>query len=163
MRKGKGWHGEPLRHSRAKRFGKAGGSYADAYKTKKAKITVKNHSKTLDFPKGKGNNIHTAITVPSTTLADKPISKKEHERRAKEVEKFLSEKFGGYTEIKGGGGWVSDEKGLIKEPVLIVHSYTDDTTYRKMDLEIQAFLEKKKKEWGQESMAYEFEESMHFI
>lgn len=149
---GKGWHYESHRHSLARKGIKTG---------RKSGFT--NRSKTFDFPKGKGMNIHTAITVPSTTNADKPISREEHNRRAREVETFLSEKFGGYTEIKGGGGWVSDEKGLIKEPVLIVHSYTDKKTYNSHDLEVKAFIEKKKKQWGQESMAYEYEESLHFV
>jgi len=142
---GKGWHGESQRHSLARRG-----------------ISTGSKSK-LDFPKGKGMDVHAAITVPSTTSADKPISKREHRRRAKEVETFLSKKFGGYTEVEAKGGWVSDEKGLIKEPVIVVHSYTDSKTYREHDLEVQAFIEKKKKKWKQESMAYEFEESLHFV
>jgi hypothetical protein len=146
----KGWRREPMRHALARKGVKTGRKRLPA-------------SRRTDFPKGKGLNRHTAIYVPSTTSADKPITREEHMRRARQAEQFLSKQFGGYTTIETKGGWVSETKGLIKEPVLVVHSYTTKEEYDKKDLKVKAFLEAKKKAWGQESMSFEYQDSLHFV
>jgi hypothetical protein len=150
MVKGKGWKNEPLRHSLARKGVKTGRK-------------VRPRSQRRDFPKGTGLNIHTAIYVPSTREGDKPITRRQHLKRAKEVEMFLANMFGGYTEIETRGGWVSEEKGLIKEPIIVVHAYTDRKTYNKNDELIQDFITTKKKRWGQEAISFEYEESLHFV
>jgi hypothetical protein len=146
---GKGWRNEPLRHSLARKGIKTG------------------RKNKLDFPKGKGNSVHTVIIVPSTKNFDEPISKAEHKKRAEEVKKFVSEELetdegSGFTEIKGSGGWV--EKGkVVEEPVKEVHNYTTPQVWKEKDLVVKAFIEKKKHQWGQSAIGFQHEETLHFI
>jgi hypothetical protein len=154
----KGWFNEPLRHSLARKGVRTG---RKSYSRKPR----------LDFPTGKGNEIHSVIVVPSTKDFDKPVSRAEFNRRAREVESFMSktletEKGGGFTEVKAKGGWVEKEDGkekVVREPVYEVHNYTTKEVWLRNDLEVKKFVEQKKKEWGQSSIGFQFEESMHFV
>ena len=117
-----------------------------------------------DFPKGKGNNIHIVILVPSTKGIDKKITKKQFKLRIKSVVKFLRKKFGGSTRIRGVGDFSSQELGKpVQEQIAKVETFTTTRNYNKADKNIRTFLKNKKKSWGQESIGYEFEESLHFV
>jgi hypothetical protein len=63
-----------------------------------------------------------AITVPSTVNVDQSGGSLQKEWVDRVLEK-LSGLFGGATAIPGVGAWVSDVKGLVKEDVVIVHSF----------------------------------------
>jgi hypothetical protein len=150
MVKGKGWYNEPLRHSLARKGVKTASKKRLDFPLKK------------DFKKGDHLPIHTAITVPSTKEGDVPVSKEEHRRRAKEVAKKLSGWFGGYTEVEARGGWV--EKGrLIKEPVYVVHAFAERDKYYEHDAKLQKYIESKQKEWGQFTIAFQYEDDLFFV
>ena len=118
--------------------------------------------KKYDFPKKKGNSVHLIIFVPSTEKYDKDISAKEFKDRIKEVSRFLTRLFGGTTKVKGIGSYQMDNK-YINEKVVLVESFTTPSKYNLHDKKVKRFLIEKKKEWGQDSMGYEFEETMYFV
>ena len=121
-----------------------------------------NHKSKKDFPKGKGLDIHIVIYVPSTSNVSKKISTQTFQRRIRETANFLSTKFGGATRVSDIGYWVSDKKGLVKEKVAKVECFTKRKDYYRYDMEIEKWIEQKKKEWGQEAISYEFEEALFF-
>lgn len=120
--------------------------------------------KTFDFPKGQGNSIHVVITVPSTRDIDKKISENEFHRRIKETVNFLRSTLRGSTKLMGIGNYKSDDLNKsVTERVAKVEAYTTKEDYNKYDQKIERWLKKKKKQWGQESIAYTYNGTMFFI
>ena len=111
----------------------------------------------FDFPKEKGFQTRSAIYVPSTKDMSNPVSPKEFQRRTKEVKLFLNRRFGGSTTDKVVGSFTSSKGKLINEPVTVVEHFTDFKKWKNYDKEVQKFLLKKQKEWGQESIGFEFQ------
>lgn len=118
----------------------------------------------LDFPKGKGSNIHIVILVPSTKGINKKITKKQFKTRVMSVVKFLRSKFGGSTRVRGVGDFHSQELGKpVQEQIAKVETFTTTKDYNRVDKQIRNFLLKKKKAWSQESIGYQYEGSMYFV
>lgn len=117
------------------------------------------HSKRLhmDFPREKGLQTYTAIYVPSTQDVNKPISRAEHERRVKEVRNFLTKKFGGTSTDKRIGSYTSNKGRVVQENVAVVENFSDFHDWEKHDEEIHKFVQAKAKQWGQESISFEFQ------
>lgn len=107
------------------------------------------------------NPIETAITVPSTTSTDKPISKAQMRTRVNRVRKLLSDKFGGYTSVKGMGGWVEGGE-VIKENIVKVTGFAKVEDYKKHQRALKRDIFELGKKWGQESMAFEKEGDLFF-
>lgn len=101
-----------------------------------------------------------AVYVPSTKQMSVKISKKVMDRRVKEVVKYLNKTFGGSTRIRGRGSYTSDKGNLIEEDVVIVECFSGVTDWRKAKNKLQRKILSWKKKWGQESMAFEFENDM---
>lgn len=72
------------------------------------------------------------IYVPSTMNGSTPVTDEVH---AKYVDQQLtfSNFFGGATTISGTGGWVDDNKKLIKEKVTIVYSFAEKLDNQALD------------------------------
>ena len=120
------------------------------------------------FIEGKGKDVfhlpvQQAVYVPSTKEKNKPISKTEYNNRVKEVKTYLSKKFGGYTKVKGTGGYHDKEKGLIQEKVGVVYSYAEKDKFRRNKGALVNQLGKWRNKWGQDSMGYEHEGDMYYI
>lgn len=111
----------------------------------------------FDFPREKGLQTYSAIYVPSTRDVDKKISNKAFNRRVQETQKFLSDKFGGSTTDRRVGTYVSRKGKLVREDVAIVENYSDFNDWKRKDQNVRSFLKKKKKDWKQESLSFEFE------
>ena len=106
--------------------------------------------------------VQQAITVPSTEY-DKPIPKWKFEKRVDEVQKWLSQNYGGETTVTGQGGYVADSGDLIEEPVMVVTAFADTKNFNKnKDMLIDKLKEWKNK-WKQESIAYQYEDDLFFI
>ena len=102
--------------------------------------------------------IEQAIIVPSTKGADKSISQIEMNRRVDAVRKFLAQKFGGYTSVKGMGGWYSgNKKKLIKEDIVKVTGFSSSKDFKKNKTLLARQILKWGHQWGQESIGYEKE------
>lgn len=122
------------------------------------------HTKRLDFPKGKGNNIHIIIYVPSTNAQQKYIGDSAFNSRIKQTADFLSSTFGGATRVSGVGYWYGGKKiGLVKEKVAKVECFTKKVDYMNYDLKIKKWIQTKRRNWGQDSISYEFEEALYFV
>lgn len=117
-----------------------------------------------------GYGVDIKVTVPSTKDVDKKLSSKQMNARVGEVVSFFNKSFGGTTRILGKGSWYSnDKKKDIHENVAVVESFANHKDFRNSSRKINDFLTSKKKEWGQESLAYTIEtpeqpnETMHFV
>lgn len=130
-------------------------------KTRKGVTKVRDHSRTLDFPKGRGNDIHIQIFVPSTEL-DRKIPQEKFESRIKTTKRFLSNLFGGYTAIRGTGGF-TERNRLIQENVAVVETFAKRSDYLKHDRAMAGWLKKKKSAWKQISIGYSYNGKMYFV
>ena len=104
-----------------------------------------------------------AVYVPSTTVADQIISKTLFQKRIQEVEKYLSKLFGGYSSTAIDGGYVSKEKGLIKEDVAKVTAFGTEDAIKKNFKPLMRQISKWCESWGQESMGFEFEGDLYYV
>lgn len=120
----------------------------------------------FDFPtkrqQNSANKIHIVIYVPSTKQFSKPVTGREFKKRIRETAKFLNRTFGGTTRISGIGSYTLNEK-IIDERVVKVETFTKVKDYHKADLKVKKFIQQKRRSWGQDSIGYEFEETMHFV
>ena len=107
--------------------------------------------------------LETAILVPSTKGANETINKAEFQRRVYEVEKFLSNLFGGYTAISSDGGYMSSEKGLIEEDVVKVTAFAQEKDFEKNFSRLIARIKQWCRQWTQESMGFEFEGDLFYV
>jgi hypothetical protein len=98
------------------------------------------------------------IIIPETKgfpNKQKKISKYEEKKRIKEVETYLSQKYGGYTSVKTKGGYYLEEDGkLIKEPSTEVISFASKKDYEKYKKETKKQVFDWGNEWEQESVSY---------
>lgn len=131
---GSGWHKESLRHSQARRYG---------------------HS-TIKAPPLKSSNnlpVQVSIIVPSTKAHSKKITPLEYQRRIDETKKFFDKEFGGDTTVEEVGSYYDDGQGkLIKEKGAIVESSMSIPTYNKKIKNVAEYVEKKQKEYEQDTM-----------
>lgn len=49
-----------------------------------------------------------------------------------QLERYFSQKFGGFTRYHGHGGWMDDDSEVIKEPVSVYEVYTTDSHVKAM-------------------------------
>lgn len=120
----------------------------------------------FDFPKQRqlegSNNIHVIIYVPSTKEGSIPLTGREFKKRINETRRFIRTVLGGSTTVSGIGDWKDNDK-IYTEDVAKVESFTTARDYDIADLKIKKWLQNKKREWGQVSLSYEFEEQLIFI
>jgi len=108
--------------------------------------------------------IEQAVLVPSTIHGDKLIPLMQRKRRIKEVKKYLSNKFGGFTSVSATGGYYSSKKNkMIQEPVTVVTSFATIPAYRKGVPDLKKQLKKWAKKWHQESIGYENEGDLYYF
>jgi|TARA_R100001530_G_scaffold109442_1_gene76837 hypothetical protein len=109
-------------------------------------------------------DVEQAILVPSTAKADKKIPDAKFKSRVAEVRKYLSQKFGGYTSIKGVGGYYSEPKRkVIQEKVTKVTGFATTQDFKKNKPALIKQLGAWGKEWGQESIGYEHEGDLYYF
>ena len=108
--------------------------------------------------------IEQAVLVPSTIHGDKRISIAQRKRRIREVKKYLSNKFGGFTSVSAEGGYYSDKKNrIIQEPVTVVTSFSKKSKYDKNVAELKRQLRRWGKKWKQETIGYSHEGDLYYI
>lgn len=103
------------------------------------------------------------IYVPSTRNGDEKISKKEFEKRIKNTQEEFTKRFGGTTTFKGYGTYVDNEGEVIEEKVAVVEFHMSKGDWEDNKEDIYKWLDKKQEEWGQESVAFEYEDNMTFV
>jgi len=107
--------------------------------------------------------VRTAVIVPSTTNKDEKISRADFQDRINETREFLSKTNGGYTSVRGTGGYVANDGKLVKEDVAVVESFATKEAFEKNKKAVESYLKRKGREWGQESVGYEFEDDLFYI
>lgn len=105
---------------------------------------------------------HLIVFVPSTRDVDVPISSVEFDKRVKLTSSFLSSLFGGTTKISGTGAYQS-KRGLVTERVAEVETFTKPKSYEQKKDKLHKWILARKKDWGQESIAVEYEEDMYWV
>lgn len=130
---------------------------------------VKKQEDAVDAAKEKLNEsfslpIEMAVYVPSTKGADEKISDAEFRQRIEETERYLSSQFGGFSKVDIHGGYVSQEKGLIKEDVAKVVAFAQDEDFLTNRLprlikRITLWCD----DWTQESIGFEMEGDLFYI
>jgi hypothetical protein len=105
-------------------------------------------------------SIQFSINVPSTKNIDEPISTKEFQERIDETKNFLSKNFGGDTEIKGKGDYTKDGR-LIQDDVSVIESSMKPEAYKENKKKLEEYITKKQKEWTQDTILYNFEDSAY--
>jgi hypothetical protein len=135
---------------------------------KKKKITRKNQPN-IKFTKAQLKEVFAlpveqSVIVPSTTAGDRRISPSTFKNRVREVRKYLSQKYGGYTSVRAVGGYYSaDKRKVIKEPVTVVTSYATFDSHKENKNDLFRKLKQWSKKWGQESMGYSYEGDLYYI
>lgn len=122
---------------------------------------------THDFPKGKGYEVRAVIYVPSTRY-NVHIPQNEFKKRIQEVQDFLTVNFGGTTKISAYGTYTANSGEVIGEGVAKVEWFTSKQKYMEIDQDIEVWLKKKKEEWRQQSLSYEYQDpekhlALHFV
>jgi len=109
--------------------------------------------------------IEQVVYVPSTNKRQKQIQSQEMERRVAEVKRFLSAKYGGFTSVKGIGGYaMQDGKNkIIQEGVVKVTSFSTRQKYKQNKTKLISQLRNWGNKWGQESMGLEIEGDLEYV
>lgn len=103
------------------------------------------------------------IYVPSTSNVGDTISKSELEKRVKEVEKYVADEFGGYTETETEGGYKSTSGDIIEEDVVKVSVFAQNDDWKKNEGKVVAKVKEWAKKWGQEAIGFEYEGDLYYI
>ena len=101
-----------------------------------------------------------SVYVPSTTDA---VDNCDNTEMVKYVLTELSKLFGGATASRNTGGWVSDEHGLILEPVTIVYAYCTSEQAVEHFEKVYAICERIKREMNQEAVTLEYNGQVKFV
>lgn len=142
---GQGWRKQSGRHSNARKYGHAGGRYA-----------------TIPPPPLKSSNnlpVQVSMIVPSTKNVkgkSVDISDRELAKRVNETKKEFDVTFGGDSAISEVGSYYDGEK-LVNERGVIVESSTSIPKYKKNIKKISEFVEKKRQDYNQQTMAVKVE------
>jgi len=109
--------------------------------------------------------VEQVVYVPSTNKQQHLIPPQEMAKRVAEVKRFLSNKYGGFTAIKGEGGYaMSDKKNkIVQEGVVKVTSFSTKQKYKENKPKLISQLRCWGSRWGQQSMGLEIEGDLEYI
>ncbi len=130
---------------------------------------IMNRRNKLDFPTDRGLTHRGVIYIPSTRDVDRPISRQALQKRINLVSRAIANTFGGSTvQRKAFGKWVDEDGNLVGEEIARIEFFTDRKSYLANDHKIGKIIQRLKKKWGQEAIAYEYESpkksrALHFI
>lgn len=102
-----------------------------------------------------------AIIIPSTKNGNVPAPEL-HDVWVRKAKELFAKTFGGFTATPGMGGWLSDVHGLIEEPVMTVHSNTDDSGLNSLQT-IREFAVLLATAMGQEAVSVEVDNALEFV
>jgi len=105
-------------------------------------------------------DFHVVIYVPSTKR-DKPIPESEFKKRIEKTIEFLTKLLGGTTTVQGIGTWKFRGK-VYEERVAKVENFSKVNNFLKAKRDLLKFIKQAKKNWQQNTITYELEESMGF-
>ena len=125
----------------------------------KITLTSEQRKRTFHLP------IKQSVIVPSTSglKTQRKISQKQLKLRVNNVRKFMSKRFGGFTDIKAMGGFVLRDGRIVKEKVVKVISFATKKDFKKHKSGVINQIGKWGKKWKQESISYENEGDLFII
>ena len=128
-------------------------------KVGKINLTPEQKKRTFHLP------IKQAVIVPSTSgvKAQKRISQKRLESRVNNVRRFMSKRFGGFTDVKAVGGFVLRDGRIVKERVIKVTAFATKKDFKKHKPEVIRQVGSWGKKWKQQSVSYENEGDLFII
>lgn len=103
-----------------------------------------------------------AIIVPSTINGVETAPKNVVEQWVRTAKLKFAYLFGGFTAHAACGGWVSDQHGLIEEPVTVIASFTDDGGLSLVD-DVRELAARMAESMGQEAVSVEVNHSLEFV
>ena len=103
------------------------------------------------------------IYVPSTTNVGNKISKKELDKRVGEVEKYVANEFGGYTETDTDGGYKSTSGEIIEEDIVKVSVFANNKDWKENESKVVSKVKEWATKWGQEAIGFEYEGDLYYI
>ena len=103
------------------------------------------------------------IYVPSTSDVGNKISQKELDKRVDEVERFVTNEFGGYTETDTDGGYKANSGEIIEEDIVKVSVFAGNKEWKTNENQVVAKVKQWAKEWGQEAIGFEYEGDLYYI
>ena len=105
-----------------------------------------------------------AIYIPNTEKNDKVVAEEEYKIRINQTQELLLGMFGGYTVLgKGKGEFTSKKGNRLNDKITRIVSYSSIDKFNDEKETLYDWLVKKKAEWSQESIAFEFEGDLYFI
>ena len=108
--------------------------------------------------------IEIAIYIPNTEKNDTVIAEDEYKARINQTQELLLGMFGGYTVLgKGNGEFISKKGKKLKDKITRIVSYSSVDKFNEERDKLYDWLVKKKDEWLQESIAFEFKGDLYFI
>ena len=123
------------------------------------KLTRKTSKRVFHLP------IEQAVLVPSTSgiKSQRKISKSELDRRVRGVRQFLGSRFGGFTSVRGTGGFVLKGGKVVKEKIVRVSTFGTKADFKKHRASIIRKMGSYARTWKQESVGYEHEGDLFII
>ena len=106
--------------------------------------------------------VECVVYVPSTNFAQK-ISRRRFRERIQKTAEELASLFGGCRETIATGRYVDRRGELIEEQVAVLVGYGQGDRYLEKREMFLDWLLKKKQEWRQESIGFEFEGDLWYI
>lgn len=103
------------------------------------------------------------IYVPSTSNVGEKISEEELESRVKEVENYVANEFGGYTETETDGGYKSQSGEIIEEDIVKVSVFANEKDWSKNESKVVSKVKEWARKWGQEAIGFEYEGDLYYI
>lgn len=128
-------------------------------KVGKLNLTLEQKKRTFHLP------IQQAVFVPSTSgiKTQKRISATMMRNRVNNVRKFLSQRFGGFTDVRATGGFVLRNGKLVKERIVKVTSFSTKSDFKKHGRSVFNQVGIWGKKWKQESVSYTNEGDLFII
>ena len=108
-------------------------------------------------------NTNFIVYVPSTSDVGNKISKKELDKRVKEVEKFVANEFGGFSKTEVDGGYKSTTGKIIEEDIVQVSVFANNTDWKNNESKVVAKVKEWVNRWGQEAIGFEYEGDLYYI
>jgi hypothetical protein len=103
------------------------------------------------------------IYVPSTTNVGSRIRPTDLQSRVNLVEKYVAEKFGGFTRTETDGGYKASSGDIIEEDIVKVSVFAKDFDWNQHEDEVVNKVKEWAKLWGQEAIGFEYEGDLYYI
>lgn len=125
-------------------------------KRAKKKFRVKTVRGAFNLP------IQTVTLIPSTTAKSKPITAKQLARRVAYARRQLSQFYGGYTSIKGTGGYPEGRR-IIREKIVRIAAFAKRSDFKKNKSKWVSWTKDLATRWKQDSMGIIIENDLKYV